>query len=105
MLDDIYDRRHDENIKVKILDIRTGNTLVDDRFSHYWWYEGNGSCDCNRSLFMKQAGIDVPPYEEYEGICSGCRYFLIVEAPTTCYSLREFNEGYPEELLRKFNII
>jgi len=27
---------------------------MSDEPSEYWWKEGNGACDCNRSLFIKR---------------------------------------------------
>lgn len=26
-----------------------------DKPSHFWWFEGNGSCDCNRAIFVNEA--------------------------------------------------
>ena len=28
--------------------------------SNSWWTEGNGACDCNRSLYIRRAGFDLP---------------------------------------------
>ena len=32
----------------------------DDEISDYWWTEGNGSCDCNRSIYIQRSKKDFP---------------------------------------------
>lgn len=84
----------DPPIRVTVLDTQTGRRVDDRRFSAWWWAEGNGSCDCNRELIVQ---MKVP---EGPGVCLGCQRYLIISAPADCgYSLRELNEGYPEDLL------
>ena len=97
-------------MKVKLIDTETDKTcIVDERseedgsplFDAYWWSEGNGSCDCNRSIYCGVDDLDDPDY----GICRGGKRFLIIEADTDEYTLAELNNEYPEELLKKYGIL
>ena len=64
---------------VKLLQISTGKekwiTTNHAAFTYYFWSAGNGSCDCNRSVFFD--GIKLPTN------CLGHRNFLIVDWKTT----------------------
>ena len=85
------------DIAVTLLDTLTGERLpMAPGGTAFWWSEGNGSCDCNRSLFM---GIDLGG-----DVCHGNNRFLIVACSDPRYSLRRMNEGYPEELLTRHGI-
>lgn len=86
---------------VTLLDTETLQTKeTGDDFDAYWWAEGNGSCDCNRSL---QMGVIVDRDDEF--ICRGAKRFLITAASDNQYSLREYNDDYPLELLAKFGVV
>ena len=67
-----------------ILDLKTGERhLCKDRpwdCSVFWWTDGNGACDCNRALAIKKR-TEWPEYAKQfsEGICLGCKRFLIVD--------------------------
>lgn len=85
-------------MKITLLDTKTGLTKEhSDDSDAWWWYEGNGSCDCNRALYI---GVyeDIP--EEFTE-CSGCKRFLIIACDDKTYTLQELNENYPAELLKK----
>lgn len=46
----------DAKYKAKITDRKTGESAVTATLaSEFWWREGNGSCDCNRSLELRRA--------------------------------------------------
>lgn len=50
--------------------------LAAARSARYWWMDGNGGCDCNRSLFHHRAGIALgakedPEYASTGGVCRG----------------------------------
>lgn len=92
MTEGLYSSIH---IKVTILDTKTGERLQNDKWSAYWWAMGNGSCDCNRSIFMGHS-------EAGGGICKECKRYLIVKADSDEYSLREFNDDYPQDLVDKW---
>lgn len=93
--DSDFDELHDRPIRVTILDTETGKTAeVGLDYSAYWWAEGNGSCDCNRQIVMQGFYTD-------DVKCGNLRY-LIISADTDCYSLRELNDEYPEELVAKY---
>ena len=80
-----------------IQDTKTGKTRVAPGYSSDWWAEGDGSCDCNREL-----GFGAPTLT---GTCLGCHRYVIIRATfddeERRYTLRELNEGYPEELLKE----
>lgn len=89
--------RHHDPIRVTLLDTVTMQRVVRDDWTHWWWSEGNGSCDCNRSI-----AFDVEdPNEDENGcsFCMGCKRFLIVETSTN--DIAEFNHGYPASLVRQ----
>ena len=72
-----------------------------DDCDDYYWAEGNGSCDCNRSAMM---GVDIgEPHGK--GICKGRHRFLIVDtdsrkdAVSKMDELLWMNEGYPQGLV------
>ena len=79
------------SFKLKLLDTKTGRfKAIESHFDPEWWAEGNGSCDCNRSIvFGREAEF---------GNCHGCFRYLIVEAETEEYTIEEFNRDYPDEL-------
>jgi hypothetical protein len=60
-------------------------------FDEWWWYEGNGTCDCNRALLFGHQ-------DDTSGVCLGYQRYLIVQAETTEYSLDELNEYYAPAL-------
>lgn len=86
-----------------ILDIQTKQrrTVPDQEASVFWWTEGNGSCDCNRSIAM---GYSLGP----AGSCLGNLRFLVVdvhgdlEGWDKAEVLAEANRDYPKELVQKF---
>ena len=81
-------------MKITILDTQTGiRRQVDKPFDAFWWAEGNGSCDCNRSRFME---VDTG---KPQGWCQGSLRFLIVAADEDSYTLREYNADYPDAIL------
>lgn len=91
-------------ISVTLLDTKTGRRVkTGEEHSSFFWAEGNGSCDCNRCHYFPGSEDEIrenPPYDEEDyWVCFGCNRFLIVEAPADIYTLREFNQDYPEELL------
>lgn len=88
-------------MKVTILDTESGiRTALDDYATAYWWSEGNGSCDCNRSSYV---GVDLGFNrigDSNLGVCAGHKRFLIVDHDERAeYSLRDMNHRYPVELL------
>lgn len=87
-------------IKVTILDTKTGKTSEHEGSDEYWWSEGNGSCDCNRSIFhLGSAAADkLGPH----GVCLGSKRFLIVKAEGASIPAADFNDNYSNELVRKF---
>lgn len=86
-------------MKVTILDTETGKRYpgVDGGPDGWWWAEGNGSCDCNRSIFVGHRTAEA-------GYCLGQKRYLIVEAEDPSFTLLEYNDGYPPELLAKHGI-
>jgi hypothetical protein len=59
-------------MQVEIWDSVTGQFhQVEEDYDFFWWSEGNGSCDCNRAIFM---GVDVG---SSENTCLGCKRFII----------------------------
>lgn len=91
-------------MKVTILDTRTKKkTAIDLPYNATWWYEGNGSCDCNRAIFSK---VDLTYQNKNQRLeCLGCHRFLITAIESNEYSLIELNEDYPYSLLKKHGII
>ncbi len=87
-----HDPYYDDPVSVVILDTETGEQATDDRWSHYWWEMGNGSCDCNRELLFR---------DHDSGRCLGASRYLIIQmngkpAPP------ELNDGYPADLVKRF---
>jgi hypothetical protein len=58
------------------LDLRTGKTAKGCEASHYWWTEGNGSCDCSRAIAFDLHAEDLGLKE---GVCFGCRRFIAID--------------------------
>ena len=101
-------------MNITLLDTKTGDTKeIEDTYSESWWAEGNGSCDCNRAIFFEGTYEELSnkhkkdnpelydkkkPWQTY---CIGCQRILIIKIDSKEYSLEEFNEGYPEELIKK----
>jgi hypothetical protein len=81
-------------IRVVVLDTRTGMLAVDDQHDIYWWYLGNGGCDCNRARLF---GL-----RHHRTNCLGCKRFLVVSCSDPTYTLCELNSGYPERLVAEF---
>ena len=110
-------------MKVTVLDIVTGEkensegTQFED-CDVYWWTEGNGACDCNRAkLFSEkidnemdgQMRLEHPELKEWQSInintvCYGEKRFLIIEVEPMPegYTLEDFNDGYPNEMIEKY---
>lgn len=90
---------------VKLLDTITGDVVeASDIDSSFQWAENNWSCDCNRCTYF---GLDWEDLGEEEGFCYGEKRFLVVAVikPTRdYYTLKDYNSGYPQELLTKHNI-
>lgn len=94
---------------VKLYDTKTRETVVnkDLNYSLYWWSEGNGGCDCNRSI-----AFDL--HDELEdkygvGRCFGENRFIVIDVCLTdkikrgistpiIDIIKLLNENYPEEL-------
>lgn len=75
-------------ITVTVLDSQTGETRINSEWSPWLWFEGNGSCDCNRRLLFE------PDAAQAE--CSSSRYYIVaVEGDTAGYEPPEWNPGYP----------
>lgn len=94
-------------MQVTLLDTETGKTKVisDPELSYWYWSEGNGSCDCNRAMFLgidKEIGETAKP-----GCCYGSTRVLVVdvtgyiEGATRMEALRDFNSDYPDDLIEK----
>lgn len=94
-----------------ILDTVTGIRHEDPTwdYSPFWWLDGNGSCDCNREIFCDADAEDT-------GVCKGAHRYLIVAfkpgldkhgnlEDLSEMNLKRLNVDYPEELLRKHNIV
>ncbi len=86
--------RSDRNVVVTVLDTETGRTATDERFSAFWWAEGNGSCDCNRRYLFDSFE------DEGVGVCKGAHRYLIVScSDPDGYTYEDFNDDYPKELV------
>jgi hypothetical protein len=80
--------------RVTLWDAVTGAVVtVESTENLWWWTEGSGSCDCNRSDFF-------PEVEEPDdtGHCIGCKRFLVVKADPPLDWVVDANDGYPDEL-------
>lgn len=101
-MNDDPDTRHDAILKVTVLDTVTGKTHVDGRASTWSWTEGNWSCDCNRC--PRDVELDDEQTKSNENwVCIGSKRFLAVAAEPLLdgYTLYDFNENYPDELVDK----
>ena len=83
-----------------ILDTKTGETRSTegphfDEFDAHWWVEGNGSCDCNRACLFE--------HWPQSNTCLGSKRYLVVgaEGETCGYTLKDFNEEYPMDLIKE----
>lgn len=76
---------------VLLRDSRDGAEKWVDRYPREWWETGNGSCDCNRQLFLH--GHDP---KTFTGTCLGTKHIRIV-AIRGRDALVGLNDGYPEE--------
>jgi hypothetical protein len=75
-------------LTVTILDTVTGETRTNSEWDAWWWFEGNGSCDCNRRLIFEPDAEDVQ--------CGEARYYIIAaEGDTAGYEPDEWNRLYP----------
>lgn len=95
-----------------LLDTKTGKVValqyVDNHeFSVFWWSQGNGSCDCNRSSRFGQEVVDELNAEFGEESCFGSNRFVAIDANgdleglTKDEVLDKLNCDYPESL-KKF---
>jgi hypothetical protein len=83
------------NVVVTLLDTMTGDIRVVEGIREFAWAENNYSCDCNRSIFFDN-------WEE-SNTCDSVRYIVIDVYPNLSnYTIEEFNENYPEYLLKKY---
>ena len=87
---------HDVKLTVVVLDTVTGERATDATHSTWDWTEGNWSCDCNRrGLF------DVEERED----CVSERFLVVSAEPILDgWTLGEFNEDYPVELLHRHGL-
>ena len=108
------------DMNITVLDTVSGKKVEsrDSQFndcSVWWWTEGNGGCDCNRAILFPEIDeemdakmrSDHPEIESHYSYCYGEKRFLIinVDLMPEGYTLADFNDGYPDKLLRKFGII
>lgn len=64
-------------MRLTFLDIETGKVYpCDSDMGIWWWAEGNGGDDCNRTLFV---GVDDDEDEDGVGRCCGATRMLAVE--------------------------
>lgn len=79
--------------------------------SVFWWTEGNGSCDCNRSIVFGKheemtaaQRVEHPELERHQGYCFGCKRFIAIdvdgdlEGLSKEKALQELNRGYAGKL-------
>ena len=59
------------------LDLKTGKIAKGDDMSFFWWSEGNGSCDCNRSVCFEGAHEELEAL--HSGVCYGCERFVAID--------------------------
>ncbi len=93
-------------MKGVILDTVTGETHMGHSRHPVDWFSGNYACDCNRW----PDHLDPPDGDT----CEGCRRFLVVgaifepgdepEPGDEQYTLMEFNDDYPFEMLIEFDV-
>ena len=97
-LDDWFDEDDSSNVVVTLLDTMTGDIRVVEGIREFEWAENNYSCDCNRSIFFDNWGES--------NDCDSVRYIVIGVYPNLSnYTMEEFNENYPEYLLKKYTNI
>lgn len=85
-----------------IVDSQTGErkTLKDFDAPTAWWAEGDGSCDCNRAIYM---GLDD---QLGPGVCLGHHRFIAVdvhgdlEGWSRVEVLRAMNADYPADVVQ-----
>lgn len=87
-------------MKVTILDTETGRTVENSDYDEHFWSEGNGSCDCNRSIIS--LGLEQADKIGEDGICKGAKRFLISKVEGALIPTCGFNDDYPAELVNKF---
>lgn len=93
----------------KLLDTKTGNTVeaVDFDANFFWWSEGSGSCDCNRSLAFSEDLHSELEQQFGRNICFGSARIIVVdvfgglEGMTKKDVIEEMNSSYPKELAQK----
>ena len=52
-----------EGKSYKIIEEKTNSIWKEENSDHYnmfWWEDGNGACDCNRSIFIREQFPDFP---------------------------------------------
>lgn len=92
-------------MKLKLLDTVTGETRDVNEPTHrpFDWCENNWSCDCNRCTYF---GLDHEDLGKEDGICFGEERFIVIAVENIgSYTLLEYNEGYPKELLKKHGVV
>ena len=107
-------------MEIAILDtVRNEKVMFEDKHWEgdiWYWTEGGGSCDCNRSIKFSDEVDDemdremrgrFPDLEDDQTCCYGANRFLIVKVDPMpeSYELLDFNRSYPEELLMKYGIM
>lgn len=94
-------------MKFTLLDTATGETkdINDDCVTSFQLAENNWSCDCNRCTYF---GLDHEDLGKVKGICFGEKRFIVISVENSdrdYYTLKDYNAGYPEELLQKHGVI
>lgn len=86
-------------MRVTILDTSNDKVHCKEKISTFQLRENNWSCDCNRAEDSR---------DDVDSTCQSKRYLVIAAQPDLEddyeVSLVELNEGYPAELLRKYNL-
>ena len=78
-------------MKVKYLDLKTGETAVDTGISQFNLTDGNYSCDCNRAIPFDRV--------DHSDICLGHRRYVVIGVePET-----EHESFNPEEIISEAN--
>jgi len=88
-----------------LLDTKTGKIAVveDYDFNVWWWTEGNGSCDCNRSNYFEGLHEELVKEIGMENVCFGCKRIIAIdvhgdlEGFTKKEIINKMNEDYPYE--------
>lgn len=104
-------------MKLTLLDVETSNKIdfeiEDDQVTIWQWTEGNFSCDCNRAFqFSEELDDEMdermrknhPELKEWQSCCWGSKRFLVIKVDPIPkeFTIKDFNEDYPEALLDKF---